>query len=176
MGTNPDRESGRFRSQCRDEERVAEITSLGLTYGLLTRYTSFIAVHEIVRRTTEGADDVDQPLPLPAGVSDRAVGVTSGAEPELVWVSAMVLALFGCARLLRARGAGARGSRRVKTKLCVLAVAALVIWGMKRHYADARADDLWWILSPTAQLVGVMTGATFVAGREKGISRASVCS
>ena len=34
-----------------DEERVAEITSLGLTYGLLTRYTSFIAVHEIVRRT-----------------------------------------------------------------------------------------------------------------------------
>ena len=64
------------------EERVAEITSLGLTYGLLTRYTSFVAVQEIVRRTTEGADDVDQPLPLPAGVSDLAVGVTSGPEPE----------------------------------------------------------------------------------------------
>ena len=93
------------------EARVAEITSLGLTYGLLTRYTSFIAVHEIVRRTTEGAEDVDQPLPLPAGVSDRAVGMTSGAEPELMWISAIVLALFGCARLLRAKrsrsGAGA---------------------------------------------------------------------
>ena len=36
-----------------DEERVAAITSLGLTYGLLTRYTSFIAVQEIVRTTDE---------------------------------------------------------------------------------------------------------------------------
>ena len=86
-----------------DEKRVAEITSLGLTYGLLTRYTSFIAVHEIVRRTTEGAEDVDQPLPLPAGVSDRAVGVTSGFEPELAWLSVMVLALVGCVRLLRGK-------------------------------------------------------------------------
>jgi Ca-activated chloride channel family protein len=82
------------------EQRVAEITSLGLTYGLLTRYTSFVAVHEIVRCATEGADDVDQPLPLPAGVSDRAVGVTSGAEPELVWISAVVLAFLGGAWLL----------------------------------------------------------------------------
>jgi hypothetical protein len=60
-------------------------------------------VHEIVRRTIEGADDVDQPLPLPAGVSDRAVGVTSGAEPELVWMTALVLAFFSCAWLLRVK-------------------------------------------------------------------------
>jgi Ca-activated chloride channel family protein len=83
------------------QERVAAITSLGLTYGLLTRYTSFIAVHEIVRRTAEDADDVDQPLPLPAGVSNLAVGMTSGVEPEFVWLSVIVLALLGCARLLR---------------------------------------------------------------------------
>lgn len=57
----------------------------------------------------------------------------------------------------------AQGSTRVKTKLCVLVVVALVVWGMKRHYADARADDLWWILSPTAQLVGVITGTAFAA-------------
>jgi exosortase K len=49
----------------------------------------------------------------------------------------------------------------VKSKLCLLAVTALVILGMKRQYADARADDLTWILSPTTELVGVMTGATF---------------
>jgi Ca-activated chloride channel family protein len=79
---------------------VAEITSLGLTYGLLTRYTSFVAVQEIVRRTAGGADNVDQPLPLPAGVSDLAVGVTSGAEPDLLWVCAIVLAWFACASLL----------------------------------------------------------------------------
>jgi Ca-activated chloride channel homolog len=99
-----------FGPQVVDEERVAEITSLGLTYGLLTKYTSFIAVHEIVRRTTEDADDVDQPLPLPAGVSDRAVGVTSGAEPELVWLTALVLALLSRAWLL-SLGEGGRVKR-----------------------------------------------------------------
>lgn len=90
------------------DERVAEITSLGLNYGLLTRYTSFVAVQEIVRRKTDDADDVDQPLPLPAGVSDRAVGMTNGVEPELVWVAAIVVALFACARLAQARGSRAR--------------------------------------------------------------------
>jgi Ca-activated chloride channel family protein len=85
------------------EDRVAQITSLGLTYGLLTRYTSFVAVQEIVRRTSEGADDVDQPLPLPAGVSDLAVGVTSGPEPNIVWTASIVVALFGWASLVRMR-------------------------------------------------------------------------
>lgn len=86
-----------------DEQRVAEITSLGLTYSLLTRYTSFIAVHEIVRPAAWGADEVDQPLPLPAGVSDLAVGVTNGSEPELVWMLAMALALISGVSLLHAR-------------------------------------------------------------------------
>jgi Ca-activated chloride channel family protein len=85
-----------------DEGRVAEITSLGLAYGLLTRYTSFIAVHEIVR-TTEGADDVDQPQAMPAGVSDRAIGVTNGDEPELVLFVSIALALVGFAQLWRAK-------------------------------------------------------------------------
>ncbi len=49
----------------------------------------------------------------------------------------------------------------MKTKLFALVVTALVAWGLKRHYADARADDLWWVLSPTARLVEVMTGAGF---------------
>jgi Ca-activated chloride channel homolog len=100
-----------FGPSVTSEARVAEITSLGLTYGLLTRYTSFVAVQEIVRRTTDNAADVDQPLPLPAGVSDLAVGVTSGAEPDIVWVSIMVAAMFGCTVLLRARQRGvARGN------------------------------------------------------------------
>jgi Ca-activated chloride channel family protein len=91
------------------EERVAQITALGLTYGLLTRYTSFVAVQEIVRNAAGGADDVDQPLPLPAGVSDLAVGVTSGPEPDIVWVASIVAGLLACASLLRTsrRRAGA---------------------------------------------------------------------
>jgi exosortase K len=56
----------------------------------------------------------------------------------------------------------------VKTKLCVLAVAALVIWGMKLHYAGARADDLWWILTPTTRVVGAITGTTFVVVPSEG--------
>jgi Ca-activated chloride channel family protein len=84
------------------EERVAEITSLGLAYSLLTRYTSFIAVQELVR-TADSADDVDQPLPLPAGVSDRAVGVAAGPEPNIVWVGLIVIALVACESFLRMR-------------------------------------------------------------------------
>ena len=49
----------------------------------------------------------------------------------------------------------------MKIKLLVLAAAALLAWGLKRHYSDARADDLWWILSPTTQLVSLTTGAPF---------------
>ena len=76
-----------------DLDRVGEITSLGLTYSLLTSYTSFIAVHEVVRRAGEPATSVDQPNPLPQGVSDLAVGgVTNGPEPELPWVIAAVIA------------------------------------------------------------------------------------
>ena len=83
-----------------DADRVAEIKSIGLSYSLLTPYTSFVAVHEVVRNAEGRADDVDQPLPLPLGVSDLAVGggVATGAEPELVWMGAallLVLALFG---------------------------------------------------------------------------------
>ena len=86
-----------------DDDRVERITSLGLTYGLLTRYTSFVAVHEVVRNV-EGADQVDQPSPLPFGVSDNAVGVTNGAEPELVWVVAALLAAIAVSLRRAARG------------------------------------------------------------------------
>ena len=85
------------------DERISEITTLGLTYSLLTRYTSFVAVQEIVRRTTDAADDVDQPLPLPSGVSDLAVGVTRGPEPDIVWMAALVVGLLGCMAVVRER-------------------------------------------------------------------------
>ena len=56
----------------------------------------------------------------------------------------------------------------MKTRLCVVAVVALAVWCMKRHYADSRPDDLWWILSPTARLVGGATGATFTMAPGEG--------
>ncbi len=51
----------------------------------------------------------------------------------------------------------------MKTKLCVLAVVALIAFGLKRHYAAASTDALSWILTPTAQLVSLVTGVTFAA-------------
>jgi len=95
-----------------DADRVAEIKSIGLSYSLLTPYTSFVAVHEVVRNADGHADDVDQPLPLPLGVSDLAVGggaMATGAEPELVWIGAAllaVLALFGHSELKKRRRLG----------------------------------------------------------------------
>ncbi len=68
-------------------DRIKDITSLGLKYNLLTQYTSFIAVREMVTNPTGSAEDVDQPLPLPIGVSDSAVG----SEPELVWLITVAL-------------------------------------------------------------------------------------
>jgi exosortase K len=56
----------------------------------------------------------------------------------------------------------------MRMKLGVLAVAALIGFGLKRHYADARADDLAWILRPTAQLVGAVTGTTFTRQPQEG--------
>lgn len=49
----------------------------------------------------------------------------------------------------------------MKMKICVIASTVLIAWGLKRHYAAARADDLWWILSPVARLVGGMTRTSF---------------
>lgn len=68
------------------DEQIKEITSLGLKYSLLTQYTSFIAVREVVTNTLEPGKEVNQPLPLPLRVSDMAVGggTMEGSEPELV--------------------------------------------------------------------------------------------
>ena len=50
----------------------------------------------------------------------------------------------------------------MKAKVFWFALALLLIWGLKRYYAVAGPDDLWWILSPTACLAGGMTGASFL--------------
>jgi exosortase K len=49
----------------------------------------------------------------------------------------------------------------MKTKMAMLALVALVMWRMKRYYADAPVDDLDWILGPTARLVTAFTGVPF---------------
>ena len=65
---------GDFNALRPSDERAKEITSLGLTYNLLTAYTSFIAIDSQVRNTSGDSTTVQQPLPMPEGVSDLAIG------------------------------------------------------------------------------------------------------
>lgn len=79
-------------------DEKAAITALGLKYNLLTKHTSFVAVDEVVRRTAPGLTMVKQPLPLPAGVENSAVGGPVSAAPEpatlaLICVGLVVLGL-----------------------------------------------------------------------------------
>jgi hypothetical protein len=63
-----------YNNLSQNAERVLEVTNLGLTYNLLTQYTSFIAIDSLVRNQGGDQTTVKQALPLPEGVSDLAVG------------------------------------------------------------------------------------------------------
>ncbi|MBX2872347.1 MAG: energy transducer TonB [Saprospiraceae bacterium] len=56
------------------EKHKERITALGLDYGLLTRFTSFVAVDTVVRRKQGTSTRVKQPLPLPKNVPNSAIG------------------------------------------------------------------------------------------------------
>ncbi|MDP1691196.1 MAG: VIT domain-containing protein [Burkholderiaceae bacterium] len=86
------------------------ITALGLQYSLLTHYTSFIAVDRIVRAADSASTAVDQPLPLPQGVSNLAVGAAVPSTPEPAAWLAMLLVLM---LVLAIVGVSLRRARRV---------------------------------------------------------------
>ncbi|MBM3323885.1 AgmX/PglI C-terminal domain-containing protein, partial [candidate division WOR-3 bacterium] len=66
----------------RDDAGIKEVTGLGLKYNLLTEYTSFVAVDQKIRNVGGKQEVVEQPIPMPQGVSDLAVG--GGAKAGLV--------------------------------------------------------------------------------------------
>jgi Ca-activated chloride channel homolog len=73
------------------------ITALGLQHGLLTPYTSFIAVDHVVRHldADHRAVSVNQPSPLPQGVSNQAIGTLGTAVPSTpepaAWLALLVV-------------------------------------------------------------------------------------
>ncbi len=77
-------------------ENKKEITSLGLTYNLLSAYTSFVAVNDVVQNAGAPAADVTQPLTLPKQVSNLAVGgsVSTVPEPEMVVLLIVLAAML----------------------------------------------------------------------------------
>ena len=62
------------RSDGKEAELIGEITQLGLKHNLLTAFTSFIAIDSEVVNQEGNQTTVKQPLPLPEGVSNHAVG------------------------------------------------------------------------------------------------------
>jgi len=73
-----------------------EITSLGLNYSLLTKFTSFVAVDDVIRNKAGSAKNVKQLLPLPKGVSNLAVGSARAMpEPEITWLMLMLSIVIG---------------------------------------------------------------------------------
>jgi Ca-activated chloride channel family protein len=93
------------------DAQKAAITRLGLDYSLLTQYTSFIAVDQVVRNPGGAGATAHQPSPLPEGVTNQAVGeasalgaaVSSTPEPATWAAMLVVLAVLG-AQLARRRG------------------------------------------------------------------------
>jgi Ca-activated chloride channel family protein len=86
-----------------------EVTEIGLKYSMMTRYTSFVTVIDIIRNTENQSKDVDQPLPLPLHVSNLAVGgaYRIGSEPEFVFLAVAALAALLAvllAKYLRRKG------------------------------------------------------------------------
>jgi Ca-activated chloride channel homolog len=62
-----------FTNDSENQKRVEEVTNLGLKYNLLTQYTSFIAIDPTVRNVQGKSTTIQQPLPLPEGVSNYAL-------------------------------------------------------------------------------------------------------
>ncbi|MCM1191067.1 MAG: VIT and VWA domain-containing protein [Butyrivibrio sp.] len=93
--THLDRIAG-YGSVRNDASVKDEITRIGLEYNMITPYTSFVAVSEIIRNPAKDSTDVDQALPLPQRVSGLAVGggYRAYSEPELLFLLLPAAAIF----------------------------------------------------------------------------------
>ena len=86
-----------------NDERVHQVTELGLQHSLVTQHTSFVAVDSVARPDGSRRSTVRQPLPLPQGVSQAALGGGVGAA----------VGNAGILRSLGSRGAGTGGGGMV---------------------------------------------------------------
>ncbi len=62
-----------FNTLSNEESNKGLITDLGLKYNLLTNYTSFVAVDYEIRNDGQIYQSIQQPVPLPEGVSEFAL-------------------------------------------------------------------------------------------------------
>jgi len=152
-----------------DEGRKAEVTRLGLAYHLLTAHTSFVAVDTLVRNAGGHSTKVTQPLPLPEGVSDAAVGYLSPGVAGGVAASAMPYAPAPMAKRASAGSAVVevlaqdRASRQEKAKeASFLRIRAFSGITGTSDPAALRREVKARLLDPalTAALAGIPAGTT----------------
>lgn len=72
-----DKPGGYFSNPATDSATINQILDLGLKYGILTNYTSFVAIDRR-ERNKEGIEDstIQQVLPMPQGMPNTAIGLT----------------------------------------------------------------------------------------------------
>lgn len=68
---------GDYSNLASNASLAGEITAMGLKYNLLTAYTSFVAIDSETVNEKGTLITINQPLPLPRGVSNYAVGMVS---------------------------------------------------------------------------------------------------
>ncbi|MCK6547408.1 AgmX/PglI C-terminal domain-containing protein [Myxococcota bacterium] len=87
-----------------------QVKKLGLKYSLLTAHTSFVAVDSLVRNHGGAPVTVEQPLPLPAGVPNAAVGGLLGASSGYGAASGYGSGGGGLGTVMGLGGLGTRGT------------------------------------------------------------------
>ena len=103
-----------YNSLWQDAGRVEEVTLLGLKHTLLTAYTSFVAVDEVVRPSGGDPVLVTQPTALPKGMGQEFSGTGGLAvpvtpEPEIWGMALCAAAALGWAARRRRAQVGREG-------------------------------------------------------------------
>lgn len=92
-----------------EKDIVDEITRLGLEYSLMTKYTSFVAVEEVVQEDAFGRlKTVAVPVPMPEGVSYEGVFGEEAEQGAVVSGSGAVTTASASGGILSSMGSAAK--------------------------------------------------------------------
>ena len=152
---------GDFGLQGSAERNRPDILALGLKYTLLTPFTSFVAVHEVVRNP--GGDGAER---RPAAAAARGRHQLRGGDDPGLGAGAVLRPprprhpLPGPdAGPRRLRGAAVRPA--VRENAPALAVSLALALATKAAFSRLGPDELRWMTWPTQALVGLAAGLDF---------------
>ncbi len=140
------------------DELVSEVTDLGLKYNLLTAYTSFVAIDSKVRRDGGEVTRVEQPLPMPQGVPDYAIGglqsvAASGGARATYFRTAGAPATAEALSLTKEADAPAKNEieQKEKVKLAKIVVSGGVSRAAAQSVAKKNMEEIQLCYQPALQ-------------------------